>query len=86
MTWDPPVDSTYVAGYNIHYGTASGVYSHHIIVGNTTSTTVSNLNYGKIYYFAVTTYNHAGQQSVYSNEVSYRPPIGTPWLKLLLED
>jgi hypothetical protein len=54
----------------IHYGTASGTYSQGIDVGNTTSYTVSNLIDGQTYYFAVTTYNAAGDESVDSNEVS----------------
>jgi hypothetical protein len=75
LTWDPPDISTDVTGYMIHYGTASGTYSQGIDVGNTTSYTVSNLNDGQTYYFAATAYNHAGYQSVYSNEVSNGTPI-----------
>ena len=55
----------------IHYGTASGVYSQVIDVGNTTSYTLSNLNGGQTYYFTTTAYNHAGMQSTYSNELKY---------------
>jgi hypothetical protein len=54
----------------IHYGTTSGTYSQGIDVGNTTSYTVSNLIDGQTYYFSVTTYNAAGDESEYSNEVS----------------
>jgi hypothetical protein len=88
LTWDPPVDSTEETRYMIHYGTVSGAYSQSIDVGNTTSHTVSNLNDGQRYYFATTAYNHAGQESGYSNEVCNRPPIPTslPWLMLLLGD
>ncbi len=75
LTWDPPVVSTDVTGYMIHYGTASGAYSQGIDVGNTTSYTVSNLNDGQMYYFAATAYDQAGNQSVYSNEVSNGAPI-----------
>ena len=70
LAWDPPDTPTDVTGYMIHYGTASGTYSQGIDVGNTTSYTVSNLIDGQTYYFAVTTYNAAGDESVDSNEVS----------------
>jgi hypothetical protein len=70
LTWDPPVISTDVTGYMIHYGTTSGTYSQGIDVGKTTSYTVSNLTAGLRYYFAATAYNRAGQQSGYSNEVN----------------
>ncbi len=72
LAWDPPDISTDVAGYMIHYGTASGTYSQAIDVGNTTSYTVNNLIDGQTYYFAVTAYNAVGYESVYSNEVSIR--------------
>jgi hypothetical protein len=70
LAWDPPDISTDVTGYMLYYGTVSGAYSQSIDVGNTTDYTVGNLIDGKTYYFAVTAYNAAGYQSVYSNEVS----------------
>jgi hypothetical protein len=74
LAWDPPEISTDTTGYMVHYGTASGTYSQGVDVGNTTSYPVSNLIDGQTYYFAVTAYNAAGYQSVYSNEVSLMPP------------
>jgi hypothetical protein len=89
LAWDPPVISTDVAGYMIYYGTASGVYSQVIDVGNTTSYTLSNLNGGQTYYFTTTAYNHAGMQSTYSNEVKYMSHVRNLnvvlWLLLLQE-
>jgi hypothetical protein len=70
LTWDPPDISTNVTGYMLHYGTASGSYLQAIDVGNARSYTVSNLADGQTYYFAVTAYNAAHYESVYSNEVS----------------
>ena len=70
LAWDPPDISTDVAGYMIHYGTASGTYLHAIDVGNATSYTISNLIGRQTYYFAVTAYNAVSYESVYSNEVS----------------
>ena len=70
LEWDAPDVSTDVAGYKIHYGTASGTYSQSIDAGNTISYIVSNLIEGQTYYFAVTTYDAAGDESGDSNEVS----------------
>lgn len=70
LAWDPPVITTDVTGYMIHYGTAPGNYSQAIDVGNTTSYTVSNLIDGQAYYFTVTSYNAAGTESEYANEIS----------------
>ena len=58
-------------GYKVHYGTESKTYSDTIQVTNPGITTyvVDNLKAGK-YYFAVTAYNTAGQESSLSSEVS----------------
>ena len=60
-----------IAGYNMYYGTSSGSYDSSIDVGNYTSITISSLNVGEIYYFAVTAYNLNGNESGFSNEVSH---------------
>jgi hypothetical protein len=76
LSWVAPTTNvdgtplTDLAGYKIHYGTASGNYSSAINVGNTTTSAVSNLNDGATYYFAVTAYDTSGMESAYSNEVS----------------
>lgn len=70
LMWDPPEIATDVTGYIVDYGTASGVYTQGINVGNITSYTVGNLTDGQAYYFAVAAYNSAGAESEYSNEVS----------------
>ncbi|MGD0885063.1 MAG: fibronectin type III domain-containing protein [Thermodesulfovibrionales bacterium] len=76
LTWIPPTTNangtplTDLAGYKIYYGTASGNYSQSISVGNVTTYTVSNLTAGATYYFAVTAYDTAGNQSAYSNQVN----------------
>jgi hypothetical protein len=58
-------------GYKVHYGSASKSYSDTIQVSNPGVLTyvVENLSAGK-YYFAVTAYNSAGQESSLSPEVS----------------
>ncbi|RII27087.1 MAG: hypothetical protein CXR31_07480 [Geobacter sp.] len=75
LAWDPPVNAdgtpfTGVAGYHLYFGTSSGTYSQSVNAGNVTSYTISNLAEGATYYFAVTDYDAAGNESAYSNEVS----------------
>jgi hypothetical protein len=77
LSWQAPTEnadgSTLVdlKGYKVHYGSASKTYSDTIQVANAGLTTyvVQNLATGK-YYFAVTAYNSAGQESSLSPEVS----------------
>lgn len=74
VAWDAPttnIDGSSLndlAGYKIHYGTSSGNYTTVVDVGNATSYTFAELNTGS-WCFAVTTYNAAGAESDYSNEV-----------------
>jgi len=77
LAWDPPIVSTDVVGYMIHYGMASGSYSMAIDVGNRTSYTISNLLDGKTYYFSVTSYNAAHVESELSGEVSLQTAATT---------
>ncbi len=76
LTWNPS-SSPNIAGYRLHSGTTSGVYSQTIELGNATSTLVSNLVTGKTYFFVVTAYNTMGVESARSNEVSYLAPPTT---------
>ena len=77
LSWQAPTsnaDGTALSdlkGYKVHYGAASKTYSDVIQVTNPGVTTyvVDNLQAGK-YYFAVTAYNSAGQESSLSSEVS----------------
>ncbi len=68
LAWDAAVAAD-LAGYKIHYGTASRTYSDTITLGNQTTFTVTGLQSGT-WYFAVTAFNTAGIESGYSNEVS----------------
>ncbi len=76
LSWNAPVTNTdgtplnNLAGYKIYYGTASHSYSQNINAGNVTTYTVTNLTDGITYYFAVTAYDTANNESGYSNEVS----------------
>ena len=70
LAWNASTSSG-IAGYKVHYGTSSGNYSAVIDVGNTTTCTVSSLQSGLTYYFAVTDYDTSGNVSGCSNQVSY---------------
>jgi hypothetical protein len=70
LAWNANTESD-LAGYKVHVGTASGVYTLlNINVGNVTSFTVTGLAPGDVYYFAVTAYDTGGAESGVSNEVS----------------
>ena len=75
LTWDPPVDTPDIAGYQVYYGhislSAEGFeeYEFSQYADNVTSFVVQNLIRDDTYYFAVTTKDVAGNESVYSNEV-----------------
>jgi hypothetical protein len=68
LAWDPaqpPVEE-----YRVHWGTKSRLYTHSMSAGASTQATVTGLNAGTTYYFAVTA-RAAGLESGYSNEVSF---------------
>lgn len=77
LAWDPSPDAS-VTGYKIHYGTASGNYPKVQQVGNVTTTTISGLQEGSVYYFAATAYAADGLESDFSNEVRYDVPAVLP--------
>ena len=81
LAWIPSSGQV-VAGYNVYYGGASRVYTIKTSVGQATSLTISNLVPGVTYYFAATTYNAAGAESVFSSEVSYTVPAPLPGVQL----
>jgi hypothetical protein len=60
-----------VTGYNVYYGTSSGIYSYKVNAGNATSATISNLTCGVTYYFTATAYDANGDESQFSGEVSF---------------
>lgn len=67
LTWNAATGT--VSGYKVYVGEAPSLYTRTITVSNTTSATVNSLTVGRMYYFAVTAYNSAGESSP-SNEVS----------------
>jgi hypothetical protein len=69
LAWDPPNDGM-TTGFVLYYGTASRSYSQQLNVGPATSYTVTGLSAGTTYYFAVRSYDAAGDLSDLSAEVS----------------
>jgi hypothetical protein len=63
-----------VAGYRVYYGTTSGNYLQSrgsgVNTGSATKFTATGLARGQTYYFAVTAYDVAGNESGFSAEVS----------------
>ena len=58
----------------MYWGTASGSYGQArgagVSTGSATGYTVTGLTVGRTYYFAVTAYDAAGNESAFSGEVS----------------
>ena len=79
LTWGAS-PSANVGGYRVYYGPTSRNYTSVVDVGRRTVYTLSGLQTGRIYYFAVTAYNRAKtQESPFSNEVwvkaGFPPPL-----------
>ena len=74
LAWNADTDPT-VVGYNVDYGTSSGVYTKTLNAGNSTTATVPSLTAGQTYYFAVTGYNVSAQNSLASNQVSFTASV-----------
>jgi fibronectin type 3 domain-containing protein len=71
LTWNANKESD-LAGYRVYRATSSGTYGAPIatIQGNTTSYVATGLQLGMTYFFVVTAFDIAGNESPYSNEVS----------------
>lgn len=77
LAWDANTE-TDLQGYRVYQGTASRTYSNNANVGNYTTCTISGLEAGRTYYFAVTALDCIGNESGYSSEVSYTVPAPAP--------
>ena len=73
LTWNPSVSGD-VAGYNIHLGTSSGVYTTVINAGTGNQFVVTGLTSGQSYFFVVTAVSATGVESVFSNEATTTVP------------
>jgi fibronectin type 3 domain-containing protein len=71
LTWNANTESD-LAGYKVYRATAPGAYGAPIatLQGNVTGYVATGLQVGTTYYFVVTAYDNAGNESAYSNEVS----------------
>lgn len=83
LSWDAATDNTAVTGYKIFYGTASVASDTAsytlgpIDAGNVLTYDVKDLQNDVTYYFAITAYDAAGNESeFYSEEVSATPKVG----------
>lgn len=74
LAWNPSAGTNVIVNYKLYQGTASGVYTVTNSVGTNLTATVSSLARGTTYFFAATATDNNGLESLYSNEVSYRPP------------
>ncbi|TDI85082.1 MAG: T9SS type A sorting domain-containing protein [Caldithrix sp.] len=69
VSWDANTEGD-LAGYNIYIGENPGNYTGVVDLGNLTQFTWNNLEPGKTYYFAVTAYDVARNESDFSQEVN----------------
>ncbi len=69
LAWDADIGPD-LAGYKLHYGTASGVYDHSVDVHDVTTYTLTGLTKGQSYYIVATAYDASQNEIGYSNEVS----------------
>ncbi|WP_413936667.1 BACON domain-containing protein [Nitrospira sp. BLG_1] len=73
LTWKANSE-TDLAGYKVYRSTISGKYDQGNVItmlrGNVTSYQATGLQFGKTYFFVVTAFDIAGNESGYSNEVS----------------
>lgn len=67
-----PVDASEINGYRLLYGTASGIYTSTVDVGNETEYTFEDLTSGVIYYAVVVAYDGNMAASDYSDEMVFQ--------------
>ncbi|MBI9107107.1 MAG: hypothetical protein JEZ04_10210 [Spirochaetales bacterium] len=82
IRWKPVNDSD-IGGYRVYYGDSPGFYfgtgssngSSPLDAGKTDNLKIQGLENGKLYYFAVSSYDDAEipQESIFSTEISVRP-------------
>jgi len=70
LMWNPNSPAENVIGYRLYYGTESRNYAFMIDITDETSKKISHLEKGQNYYFAVTAFNAAGEESDFSEEIS----------------
>ncbi|MHC4459724.1 MAG: CFI-box-CTERM domain-containing protein [Planctomycetota bacterium] len=70
LAWDPNTEPD-LGGYIAYWGTSSRNYPYLTDVGNNTTHTITGLEEGQVYYFAITAYDSDYNESGYSDEVVY---------------
>ena len=73
LEWDPNPEAN-LAGYKVYYGTSSRNYTACIDVGKNNSGTIPLTQAGTVYFIAVTSYDPLGNESQFSEELSF--PVG----------
>ena len=63
---------TDIGGYRIYYGDSTGVYNTTVDVGNVTKYEINGLDGDKTYYFVLTAYDVALNESDFSEEVMFK--------------
>ncbi len=75
LSWKPNSEPD-LSGYRLYYGLESGSYDYFKQVDQDTCVTVVDLQ-NVTYYFVVTAYDSAGNESNFSEEIAWRPsPVG----------
>lgn len=77
FVWSPPPepDASQVVAYNLYYGTESHCYRNKIHLDNVTNGVTPSLLGGITYYIAVTDQDVDGNESNFSKEANYTPPL-----------
>ena len=74
LGWSPSPDPA-VVGYNLYSGAASQTYTNLVSVGNVTNAVMGSLVPGTAYYFSTRARDAQGNESPFSNEISYTVPM-----------
>ncbi|QJE97081.1 immunoglobulin domain-containing protein [Luteolibacter luteus] len=69
VAWDRNSEEN-ISGYKIYWGESTRQYTRVLDVGNALEAVLTSLTSGQTYFCAVTAYNTAGQESLFSAEVS----------------
>ena len=69
LSWDANSELD-LAGYRVYYGLSADQLVGRLDVGLTPSALINTLAGSTLYFFSVKAYNHAGQESSFSNVVS----------------
>jgi hypothetical protein len=74
LTWSPNSEPD-LAGYMVYCGNASRNYIKAVDAGKNTTATFSDLEQGRVYYFAAKAYDASGNKSAYSAELAHYIPV-----------